>query len=62
MKVKLTIRDGRAEEAVVEMKRLPKAGDLIELPKWGRLEVVSSLKVASNLEYEAILIAERVEG
>ena len=61
MKVKLTIRDGRAEEAVVEMKRLPKAGDLIRLPEWGQLEVVSSLKVRSNLEYEAILIASRVK-
>src|SRR5688572_1032611 len=62
MKVKLMIRDGRAEEAVVDLRRLPKSGDLITLDKWGGLEVISSLKTRANPQYEAIVIATRPQG
>jgi hypothetical protein len=61
MKVKVFVRDGKVEETVVDMDRLPQAGEVLDLPHCGRVTVVSSLKTQASLEYEALVIATEPE-
>ena len=61
MKVKVLFRDEDVPEAVLDFDRLPKAGDLIHVPKVGKAKVLSALKTRATLDYEGMVVVIRVK-
>ncbi len=61
MKVKVVVRDERVTEVIMDFECFPQVGDLIQVHGVGEVKVLSAITTRRSAEYQAAVVAVKVE-